>query len=71
MYCCLKTVAFKKTIYISPEEFQVNVVLYAENLGVYPPNTGLLVIFDGEERHNVRFSADFKKNSAIILKRKR
>ena len=68
---CLKTVAFKKTIYISPEEFQVNVVLYAENLGVYPPNTGLLVIFDGEERHNVRFSADFKKNSAIILKRKR
>jgi len=68
---CLKTVAFRKTIYISPEEFQVNVVLYAENLGVYPPNTGLLVIFDGEERHNVRFSADFKKNSAVILKRKR
>jgi hypothetical protein len=68
---CLKTVAFKKTIYISPEELQVNIVLYAENLGIYPPNTGLLVIFDGEDRHNVRFSADFKKNSAIILKRKR
>jgi hypothetical protein len=67
---CLKTVAFKKTIYISPEELQVNIVLYAENLGIYPPNTGLLVIFDGEDRHNVRFSADFKKNSAIILKRK-
>jgi hypothetical protein len=67
---CLKTVAFKKTIYISPEELQVNIVLYAENLGIYPPNTGLLVILDGEDRHNVRFSADFKKNSAIILKRK-
>jgi hypothetical protein len=67
---CLKTVAFKKTIYISPEEFQVNIVLYAENLGIYPPNTGLLVILDGEDRHNVRFSADFKKNSAIVLKRK-
>ena len=68
---CLKTVAFKKTIYIAPDELQVNIVLYAENLGIYPPSTGLLVIFDGEERHNVRFSADFKKNAAIILKRKR
>ena len=67
---CLKTVAFKKTIYIAPGEFQVNIVLYAENLGIYPPNTGLLVIFDGEDRHNVRFSADYEKNSAIILKRK-
>lgn len=67
---CLKTVAFKKTIYIAPGEFQIHIVLYAENLGVYPPNTGLLVIYDGEERHNVRFSADYKKNSAIILRRK-
>jgi hypothetical protein len=67
---CLKTVAFKKTIYIAPEEFQINIVLYAENLGLYPPNTGLLVIYDGEERHNVRFSADYNKNSAIVLKRK-
>ena len=68
---CLKTVAFKKTIYIPSGEFQANVVLYAENLGIYPPNTGLLVVYDGEERYNVRFSADFKKNAAIVLKRKK
>jgi hypothetical protein len=66
----LKTVAFKKTIYIPRGEYQANIVLYAENLGVYPPNTGLLVIYDGEERYNVRFSADLKKNAAIVLKRK-
>jgi hypothetical protein len=68
---CLKTVAFKKTIYIPAGDFQANIVLYAENLGVYPPNTGLLVLIDGEERHNIRFSADYKKNSAIVLKRKK
>jgi len=68
---CLKTTAFKKTIYIPAGDFQANIVLYAENLGVYPPNTGLLVIIDGEERHNIRFSADYKKNSAIVLKRKK
>jgi hypothetical protein len=68
---CLKTTAFKKTIYIPAGDFQANIVLYAENLGAYPPNTGLLVVIDGEERHNVRFSADYKKNSAIVLKRKK
>jgi len=68
---CLKTSAFKKTIYIPSGDFQANIVLYAENLGIYPPNTGLLVVIDGEERHNVRFSADYKKNSAIVLKRKK
>ena len=68
---CLKTTAFKKTIYIPSGDFQANIVLYAENLGAYPPNTGLLVVMDGEERHNVRFSADYKKNSAIVLKRKK
>jgi hypothetical protein len=68
---CLKTVAFKKTIYIPAGDFQANIVLYAENLGAYPPNTGLLVVIDGEERHNIRFSADYNKNSAIILKRKK
>jgi hypothetical protein len=67
---CLKTVAFKKTIYYTPGQGDMNLVLYAENLGSYPPNTGLLVIIDGEERYNVRFSADLKKNAAIILKRK-
>lgn len=67
---CLKTIAFKKTIYIPHGEYQANIVLYAENLGIYPPNTGLLVIYDGEERYNVRFSADLKKNAAIVLKRK-
>ncbi len=67
----LKTTAVKQTIYLpagNDEEFTL--VLYAENLGKYPPNTGLLVIYDGEERHYVRFSADLQRNAAVTLKRK-
>jgi hypothetical protein len=45
--------------------------MYAENLGRIPPNTGLLTLMDGEDRYDIRFSGDFQKNSAIILKRKR
>jgi len=67
----LKSVAFKKTIYLSPDDRDsVLLVLFAENLGAYPPNTGLLVIKDGEESYNVRFKADYDRNAAILLRKK-
>lgn len=46
-------------------------VMYAENLGSIPPNTGLLVVREGASVYEVRFSADLKTNAAIILRRKR
>jgi hypothetical protein len=45
----------------------LTLVMYAENLGLIPPNTGLLVIQDGEQRHEVRFAGDYQKNSAILF----
>jgi hypothetical protein len=45
--------------------------MYAENLGSIPPNTGLLVVRDGEAVYDVRFRADLQSNAAIILRRKR
>ena len=45
-------------------------IMYAENLGRIPPNTGLLIVQDGAERYQIRFSGDLKNNSAIILRKK-
>jgi len=45
--------------------------MYAENLGIIPPNTGLLIVQEGNNRYEIRFEGNFQKNSAIILKRKR
>jgi len=45
--------------------------MYAENLGSIPPNTGLLIIQDGDDRNEIRFEGDTHKNSAVILRRKR
>jgi len=68
----LKSEAFKKTIHISPEQSDsLTLVLYAENLGAYAPNTGLLIIYDGMDRHLIRFKADLDKNAAIVLRRKK
>lgn len=67
----LKSSAFRKTFYVPADESDsLLVVLFAENLGKYPPNTGLLQIKDGEEIYYVRFKADFDRNAAIVLKRK-
>jgi len=67
----LKSSAFRKTFYVpQTENDSLLVVLYADNLGKYPPNTGLLQIKDGEEIFYVRFKADLDKNAAIVLRRK-
>ena len=67
----LKSSAFRKTFYIPQDQGDsLLVVLYADNLGKYPPNTGLLQIKDGEEIFYVRFKADLDRNAAIVLRRK-
>ncbi len=68
----LKATAIKKTIYLPPgnnDEFTL--VMFAENLGKYPPNTGLLVVHDGQDVYNLRFSSDFKMNAGIVFRRKK
>ena len=67
----LTTKANSKTIYITPDMDSVKLVMYAENLGSIPPNTGLLIVNDGEKRYEVRFTADLKTNAAIVLRRKK
>jgi len=67
----LTTKANSKTIYIPSNMDSVKLVMYAESLGSIPPNTGLMVVNDGEKRYEVRFSADLKTNSAIVFQRKR
>lgn len=68
----LSTIAVRKTVYITkdmPDSIQL--IMYAENLGSIPPNTGLLVVHDGEDVYEIRFSGDLQKNAAIVFKRKR
>ncbi|MEP7371890.1 MAG: hypothetical protein ABI675_00790 [Chitinophagaceae bacterium] len=68
----LTTTAATTTLYTNkvPGD-SLKLIMYAENLGSIPPNTGLLIIQDGNEKYQIRFEGDFQKNSAIILRRKR
>lgn len=62
--------AIRKTIAASEIGDSSRLVLYAENLGRIPPNSGLLILQDGNERYQIRFSGDLQKNSAVILRRR-
>jgi len=66
----LSTKAVHKTIYTKDITDSIQIVMYAENLGTLPPNTGLLIVYDGKERYEIRFSGDLKKNAAIVFRRK-
>ncbi|RYY50045.1 MAG: hypothetical protein EOO06_05225 [Chitinophagaceae bacterium] len=63
--------AIRHTIYIPHDVDKVEMVMYAETLGSIPPNTGLLVIKDGKELYEIRFSGDLQKNAAIVFNRKK
>lgn len=47
------------------------ITMFAENLGLYPPNTALMVITDGSTRHEVYMSSSLTQNATVILRRKK
>jgi len=66
----LSTNAVRKTIYTRDITDSIKIVMYAETLGSLPPNTGLLIVNDGKDRYEIRFSGDLKKNAAIVFKKR-
>lgn len=66
----LSTNAVRKKISTVNTGDSIQLIMYAETLGSLPPNTGLLIVYDGAERYEIRFSGDMQKSSAIVFKRK-
>lgn len=61
----------REVIRIPQQTDSLQLTMYAENLGSLPPNTGLLVLFDGKSRNEIRFAGDLSKSSSIRLVRKK
>lgn len=63
--------AAKKVVYLNganTNEFKLTLI--AENLGTIPPNTGLVIVQDGIQKFEIRFSADLQNNAAIVFRKK-
>ena len=44
--------------------------MFAENLGLIPPNTALMIIKDGKNKYEVKLTSNLEKNATIRIKRK-
>ncbi|MGZ5135157.1 MAG: hypothetical protein ACXWCG_08405 [Flavitalea sp.] len=52
--------------------FEINEIsMFADNLGRIPPNTALMIISDGTNRHEIYLSSSLTQNGAVRLKRKK
>ncbi|MEO6070947.1 MAG: hypothetical protein ABIN57_12235 [Chitinophagaceae bacterium] len=54
----------------STKEFN-EISMFADNLGTIPPNTALMLIYDGRQRYEVRLTSTLQKSATIRFKRKK
>lgn len=54
-------------LYLDPKAPTHLITLRAENLGTIPPNTGVMILYDGETRHEVFFSNSMMLSTGVIL----
>jgi len=47
------------------------ITMFADNLGRIPPNTALMLLYDGKQRHEVRLSSNLQKNATVRIRRKK
>jgi hypothetical protein len=57
-------------IKIAPGNNRNELVMYAENLGSIPPNTALMVIYDGKKRYELNISSTETSNGVVSFKLK-
>jgi hypothetical protein len=67
----LSTRSLHFNIALDPSKELNELSMFADNLGAIPPNTALMIITDGEKKHEVRLSSNLEKNATVRLKRKK
>jgi len=47
------------------------IAMFADNLGSIPPNTALMIIYDGKKRYEVRLSSNLSQNGVLRIRKKK
>lgn len=45
--------------------------MFADNLGRIPPNTALMLVYDGKKRYEIRLSSNLQKNASVLIRKKK
>jgi hypothetical protein len=62
--------AIHLTIGLDPTKPFNDISMFADNLGSIPPNTALMLVYDGKKRYEIRLSSSLQKNGTLRIRRK-
>lgn len=67
----LSAFAIHTNIILDPKKEVNEVSMFADNLGSIPPNTALMLVYDGKKRYEIRLSSSLQKNATVRIRRKK
>lgn len=63
--------AIRLNIYLDATKTDNELSMFAENLGLIPPNTAAIILYDGKIRHELIMTSDLDKTATIRIRRKK
>ncbi|HVZ24633.1 MAG TPA: hypothetical protein VG842_01175, partial [Sediminibacterium sp.] len=63
--------AIRLTIHLDTTITDNELSMFAENLGLIPPNTAAMILYDGNIRHEIILTSDLNKTATIRIRRKK
>jgi len=63
--------SIKIKLQLDPAKEHNEISMFAENLGLIPPNTALMLINDGKQKYEIRLSSSLEKTATIRIKRRK
>jgi hypothetical protein len=66
----LSTKAIQMMLALDPSKEINEISMFADNLGTIPPNTALMIVYDGRRRYEIRLSSNLQQNGTVRIKRK-
>ena len=63
--------AIRLTIELDPNLEVNELSMFAENLGMIPPNTAALILYDGNTRYETMLTSDLSKSATLRIRRKK
>jgi hypothetical protein len=67
----LSAKSFNMYLAFSEEKPITDISMFAENLGTIPPNTALMIVTDGDVRHEVYMTSSLTHNATVRLRRRK
>lgn len=61
--------ALKLSVQLNKNLEYTDITMFANNVGLIPPNTAVLILYDGKKRYEIQMSSDFEKSATIRLRK--